>query len=79
MLGDRLRIGPTELGTATADRECFRGTLQVSVGVMFSDLELLRNSRSLQNQFFDLIGLGKVETADILKLPLKSSKAMLSI
>lgn len=79
VLWDRLRIGPAELGIATTDRECFLGTLPVSVGVMFSDLEILSNSRSLQNQFFNLIGLGKVETTDTLKLPCKSSKAVLSI
>lgn len=60
---------PAELGASTAKRE-FLGTLPVSCGVMFSDLEILSNGRSLQNQFFSQIGLGKVEAADILKLPL---------
>lgn len=57
---DRLKTGPAGLGAATAHREYDLRTLPLSLRVMLSDLEILSNSRSLQNQFFNQIGLGKV-------------------
>lgn len=56
---------PAELGASTAHRECFLGILPGSLEVMSSDLEILSNSRSLQNQFFNETALGKVEIAAI--------------
>lgn len=58
MLGDRLKIVPPSSGHLLPT-ECFPGTPPVSLEVMSSDLEMLSNSRSLQNQFFNQIGWGK--------------------
>lgn len=57
---DRLKIGPAGLGAATAHREYDLGIVPLSLRVMFSDLEILSNSGSLENQFFNQMGLGKV-------------------
>lgn len=69
---DRLKTGPAGLGAATAHREYDLRTLPLSLRVMLSDLEILSNSRSLQNQFFNQIGLGKVRNCDILNASQKS-------